>query len=117
MHRPLTKSLGLAVNHLLWVPHSLTATPKAECVTFSNELLCLFRSTEHQSWQFIITCDESWFYLSAEYGHIWLCPGGQSPERPRHMIQKPKMMLTSAWNPLQFHFLGARPKGRIWNAE
>jgi hypothetical protein len=58
------QSLGLVVNHLRWVHHTLTLTQKTERATFSIELLRQLRSIEHHGWQFIITLDELWFYLS-----------------------------------------------------
>jgi hypothetical protein len=39
------------------------------------------------------------------------------PERPRHTIQGPKVIVTIAWNPLGFHLLDAIPKGNTPNAE
>jgi hypothetical protein len=45
------------------------------------------RSIEYQGWQYFITLDELWFYLSTDCEIIWL-PDGESPsERERHMIQ------------------------------
>jgi hypothetical protein len=75
------------------------------------------RSIEHHGWQFIIALHKSWFYLSTDHEQIWLRVEEQSPERPRHTIQDPKMMVTIAWNPLGLHLLDARPKGKAINAE
>jgi hypothetical protein len=75
------------------------------------------RSIEYQGWQFIITLDESWFYLSTDHEQIWLHVEEQLPERQRHAIQDPKMIVTNAWNPLGFHLLDAFPKGNAFNAE
>jgi histone-lysine N-methyltransferase SETMAR len=68
-------------------------------------------------WQFIITLDESWFYLSTDHEQIWLRVEGHPPERPRHTIQEPKMIVTIAWNPLGFHLLDALPKGNTFNVK
>jgi histone-lysine N-methyltransferase SETMAR len=62
----------------------------------------------------LISC---WFDLVTDYEQIWLCPEGKPPERHKHTIQDPTMMLTIAWNPLGFHLLDALPKGRTFNAE
>jgi hypothetical protein len=98
------------VKHLRWVPHSLTATQKTERVTLSIELLHQLRSIEHHGWQFIITLDESWFYLSTDYEYIRLHQEEQPPERPRHTIQDPQPMVTIAWNPLGLHLIKTLPK-------
>jgi hypothetical protein len=59
----------------------------------------------------MITLDKSWFYLSIDYEQIWLRAKEQPPERLGHIIQDPKMMVTTAWNPLGFHLLDALPQG------
>jgi hypothetical protein len=64
--------------------------------------LCQPRFIGHQGWQFIITLDESSFCLSTDREQIWLRVEEQASERPRHIIQDPKMMVTMAWNPLDF---------------
>jgi hypothetical protein len=75
------------------------------------------RSIENDGRQFIITLDESWFYLSIDHEQIWLRAEEQPPARPRHTIQDPKKMVTIAWNPLGFHLFDMLPKGNTFNAE
>jgi transposase len=41
----------------------------------------------------------------------------QPHERQRHTIQDPKMMVTSAWNPMGLHSLDAVPKDNTFNVE
>jgi hypothetical protein len=96
VYRHFTQSLGFVVKHLRWVPHTLTPTQKTERAILSIELLRQLRSIEHHSWQFIITINESLFYLSTNHEHPWLRVEEQHPERPRHTIQDPKMMVTIA---------------------
>jgi hypothetical protein len=86
-----------------WVRPFLTTPQKTERVTRSKELLHQLLLIKHHGWQFILTLDESWFYFALEHAHIWLRPEEQPPERPGHMIQGSKMMVTIAWNPLGFH--------------
>jgi hypothetical protein len=38
VYRHLTRSLGLAVKHFRWVPHTLTDSQKARRITLSNQL-------------------------------------------------------------------------------
>jgi hypothetical protein len=117
VHRYLTQSLGFVVKHLRWVPHTLTPPQKTECAILSIELLRQLRSIEHHGWQFIITLDDSWFYLSTDQQQIWLCVEEQPPKRQRHTIQDPQTMVTIAWSPLGFHLFDALPKGNTSNAE
>jgi hypothetical protein len=46
--------------------------------------------------RFIITLDESRFYLVTGHKQIWLRPGETPPERARQTIQDPKIMVTTA---------------------
>jgi transposase len=105
------------VKHLRPVPHTLTPIQKTEHTTFSIKHLDQLRSIEHHGWQFIITLDESWFYLSTDHEQIWLRVEEQGRERPRHTIQGRKLMVTIVWNPLEFHLLDASPKGNTFNTE
>jgi hypothetical protein len=50
--------------------------------------------------RFIITLDESWFYLATDHEQIWLQSGETPPKRARHTIQDRKIMVIIAWNPL-----------------
>jgi hypothetical protein len=96
IHRNFTQSLDFVMGHLRWVPHTLTPTQRLEWATLSIELLHHLRSIEHDGWQFIIILDESWFYLSTDNEQSWLCAEEHPPERPRHIIKDPKMMVTIA---------------------
>jgi hypothetical protein len=75
------------------------------------------RLIEHHGWQFNITPDKPGFYFSTHREQIWLPVEAQPPERLRHAIQDPKMMVTIAWNPLGFHLLDVLPKGNTFKAE
>jgi hypothetical protein len=103
VHRPFTQSFGFVVKHFRWVPHTLTPTQKTEHATLSIELLRQLQSIERHGWQFIITLDESMFYLSTDHEQVWLRVEERARERPRHTIQHSKMMATIAWNPLGLH--------------
>ena len=72
VHQHLTQSLGFVMKHLHWVPHALTEIQKAQRVVLSKQLLRELRSVKHQGSQFIITLDESWFYLATDHEQIWL---------------------------------------------
>jgi hypothetical protein len=52
-----------------------------------------------------------------DHEQIWLRPGGTPPERASHTIQDRKIMVTIAWNPLEFPLSVALPKGCTFNAQ
>jgi hypothetical protein len=89
VYRHLSQSLGFVVKYLRWVSHTLTPTQKRS-MPLSIELLRQLRSIKHHGWQFIITSEASWFYLSTDHEKIWIREEEQPPERPRHTIQYPK---------------------------
>jgi hypothetical protein len=88
------------MKHLPWIPHGLRVTQKAECVTFSNDLLLRPRSINYHGWQSIITLDESWFYWDTDCGQVWLLPDEQPSEKPRYTIQDSKLIFSIGWNPM-----------------
>jgi hypothetical protein len=47
---------------------------------------------------------------------IWLSDGDEIPDRQKHMIQSPKLMLTFVWNPHGFQVVDTIPKGEIFTA-
>jgi hypothetical protein len=62
---------------------------KAECVTRSNKLLRQLHSIEHHDWPFVITRNESWFYLSKEHERTGANKGLgplSSPRKPLTML-------------------------------
>jgi histone-lysine N-methyltransferase SETMAR len=117
VYRYLTHSLGFVVKHLHWVPHSLSATQKAQRITLANRLLFELRSIKSDGWHFVVSLDESWFYLTTDLEQIWMIPEEEPPARSRRMIQDRKIMATVAWNPLGFHIVKALPRGGSFDAE
>jgi hypothetical protein len=65
--RQLTRSIGFAVKHCRWVPYKLSDAQLTARAQMSNERLRIFRSAEHQGWQYFMILDELWFYLSTDY--------------------------------------------------
>jgi hypothetical protein len=59
---------------------------KTERAILSIELLRQLRSIKQDVWQFIVTLDESCFYLPTGHEQIWLRVEERPAERPRHTI-------------------------------
>jgi hypothetical protein len=94
----LTNFMSFIVRYLHWVPHKLSPAQLAARAQMSNELLEIIRSAKRQGWQYFITFDKLYFYLSINHEIIWLPEGKTSREIGRHMIQVKNMMFTIAWN-------------------
>jgi len=116
VYNHLVYSLQLVSRHLRWVPHRLSDAEKKKRVTLSTELLKLLESMEAQEWRSIVTLDESWFYFTTDYEAMWLSSSETPPDRERHMVTSPKLMLTIVWNPDGFHVINVLPKGQKFNA-
>jgi hypothetical protein len=78
-----------------------------------QQSICLFLAMKRFSAQAIYTE----FVAVLGPDAIWPRLGGTPPERARHTIQDPNIMVTIAWNPFGFHLIVALPKGRTFNAE
>jgi hypothetical protein len=113
----VTETLGFVVKHFRWVPHILTDVQQASRVFRVNKLFGELRSMKHHGGEFIVTSDESWFYLPTNHEQPWLRPEEEPHERPRHTVQAQKKMVTIAWNPWGFHLLNALPKGSSFTGE
>jgi hypothetical protein len=75
------------------------------------------RSVDDQSWQCLITLDESKFYLAPDHKQIWLRPDQARPESAKRTVHDKIIIMSIAWNPLGFHFVKALPNKRIDNAD
>jgi hypothetical protein len=47
---------------------------------------------------------------------IWLPDGDEVPDPEKHILPRPKLMLTFVWNPHGFQILDAMPKGEKFTA-
>jgi hypothetical protein len=72
---------------------------------------------KRQEWQFIVIIDELWLYLTPNYEQARLRPDKEPPEGPKRTIHDKRIMVTMAWNPLEFHMLDALPTGGTFDAE
>jgi histone-lysine N-methyltransferase SETMAR len=115
VYRHLTQSLGFTVRYLRWVPHALTEAQIHQRIDLSKRLQALLESIQAGSNQYVITLDESWFYLWSERDRIWLDPGREPPQRGKHITQDEKVMVTIAWGDSGFHLVNGLPKSQKFN--
>jgi hypothetical protein len=80
-------------------------------VEMANPMLKMIAEARHQSWRYLLTGDESWFFSSTDYEQMWLPQGENAPTRARHVISTPKVMIIIFWSPLGFPVIGALPAG------
>jgi hypothetical protein len=59
--------------------------------------LQLLLSMKHQSWKFIMTLNETWFYFCTDYETIWLAPGEPRPDIERFSKINISDRLESSW--------------------
>jgi hypothetical protein len=82
----------------------------------SKELLKLLEFMKYDSWKYIMTLDEAWFYLSPDHELIWLSREDEAPQRERKIVSSPKMMPSVVWNRHGFPFIGLLPNRSKFNA-
>jgi hypothetical protein len=85
----VTESLRVISKRRRWIPHRLSYVEKEARVEKSEELLQLLLSMKHQSWKYIVTFDEAWFYFCADYETIWLTTREPKPDRERRIVSSP----------------------------
>lgn len=111
VHYHLTVILNFKNMNLKWVPHSLTDEQKAKRILISKQLLKKLRSAKHHSWNYFLTGDESWFYLSYEHERMWVESGDEPQTRSKKMIGDEKVLVSVFWNPNGFALVDELPKG------
>ena len=115
--RILTQDLHYASKHLKWIPYELKSSQKVMRINLSNQLLKILQEEKKTNYNFIITGDESWFYLSSDYERQWI-PFDQKPsKRARKMIGSKKFMFTIFWNPNGFLIVKVLPKDVTFNED
>jgi hypothetical protein len=97
----LVDKMGYKIKHCKCVPHRRSAAQKQTRVTISRSLLDLLHSLQHQSWKYLVTLDEAWFYFSNAHEQIWLPEDEDPPTNARPMIGSLKhnasRCVESAW--------------------
>ena len=79
VHNHLTQSFGLVFKHTRYVSHKLGDDQKSERVNLAKGLIHRLGQHKHNSWRYIVTCDESWFYFSYSHNGKWLGPDDFNP--------------------------------------
>lgn len=105
------------IKHLKWVPHTLSEDQKRSRVEQAGQLLDILSAARHNSWNYLVTGDESWFYLETSYERIWLQRDSPRPVREKKVINSPKVMITVFWSPNGFHLVEALPKGQTFTSD
>jgi hypothetical protein len=95
----------------------VTDTHKAQRATPSNQLFLELLLIKHHRWHFVITLDESRYYLTTEQEQISLQADQEPPERAKHTIQDTQVMVATAWTSLGFHLVRLLSKGKGFHAE
>ena len=113
----LVHSLGFVAKHARWIPKKLTQEQLNDRVCKCDALSKLLRKVFHHNYKFIITLDQSWFYLNTDYERQWLPPDADRPEKERVMISSKKIMVTIVWNTSGMLLIDMLPKGVKYNSD
>jgi transposase len=114
--RILHDNLGMKKFNLRWVTHALNSSQKAERVTLSHEILAVLESDPRNSFQNVITGDESWFFLYYPRFSIWAQSRDEVPERMSQKIDSEKCLISALWSVNGIHRLEDVPKGTSYDS-
>jgi hypothetical protein len=106
----LIRPLGMAMNHLPWVPQRTSPQQKGRRIQKFQELLAVLKSAKYNSWKNTITFGESFFYMHTEFEQMSLRRDEAPRTRERHMISSEKLVVMIAWKSYWFHRIEVLPK-------
>jgi hypothetical protein len=112
----LHDNLGMKKFNLRWVPYALNSSQKAERVMLSHEILAVLESDRRNSFQNVITGDESWFFLCYLRDSIWAQSRDEVSERISQKIDSEKCLISVFWCVNGIHSLADMPKGSIYDS-
>lgn len=113
----ITKTLGYKNRSLKWVPHELTCDMKEKRYKDSKLLLDYLMSESFNNFEFIITGDESWFYLDYSPRTLWTISNDNIPTRVEKCIGAKKYMLTIMWSKSRFYVVELLEPDQKFNSE
>jgi hypothetical protein len=114
--RILHDNLGMKRFNLRWVPHALNSTQKAERVMLSHEILAVLESNRRNSFQDVITGDESCFFFYYLRDSIWAQSRDEVPETISQKIDSEKCLISVLWSVNGIHSLEYVPKGTTYDS-
>jgi hypothetical protein len=102
--------MGFVIKHLRLVPHSLSKIQKQKRIEYSINLKEILKRAKHRGWRYILTGDESWFYLTIDHKQILTRSEAPPPTILNKITGSPKRIVTIFWSPLGFRVLRVLPK-------
>ena len=117
VHRILTQDLRYVLKHLKWIPHLLNPSQKVSRIELSKRLLQVLQEAKETDYNFFVTGDESWFYLSTDETTQWLPPEEKPSKRVKKTIGSEKFMLSIFWNPHSFFIVKVLPSDATFNGD
>jgi hypothetical protein len=113
----LHDSLGLQNFQLRWIPHELTELLRDERVEFCQRMLPVLERRGKDNFHYLVTGDESWFFLEYQHSHQWCRTKDEVATRVSQKNSDGKYMLTVFWGPDGFQVINLMPSGRTFNTE
>lgn len=117
IYEHLTESLGLKNYSLKWVPHELTCVMKQKRKDEATNLLNVLMTESFNDFDFIVTGDESWFYLDYSPRTLWTISNENIPERVEKTIGAKKYMITVMWSKSRFYVIELLDECQSFNSE
>ena len=109
--------LGLEFKKTRWIPHNMTQADRDRRVRDSEALLDTLARAEKDSFRFLVTGDETWFFYTSPHNGLWLPPEAEAPTFPRPSHYAPKTMITVFWGIRGVEIILALPADKRWDGD
>ena len=83
----------------------------------SAALLATLEKASKNSFRFLVTGDETWFFYTSPNNGLWLPPDAEAPTAQRDSHYAPKTMVTVFWGIKGAEIVMALPAGRRWDGD
>jgi hypothetical protein len=105
----LHDSLGFRSFHLHWVPYLLTYNLRGKRKEYAKAILQVLSAAECDSWDYLVTGDESWFCLNISSSRTWTLSRDHLVTKSRLDIQSKTIVSAIVWNPNSFSVFETLP--------
>lgn len=114
--RILKEELHLKKRFRRWVPKILNSDQKKKRKALALKMLRFLSNLKEDERYSVITCDESWFFLSYSYDAKWCREGEDPPISGKRMINDEKVMIFTAFSISGLVYLNALPTNSKFNS-
>ena len=114
--RILKEELHLKKRYRRWVPKILNSDQKKKRMDMSKNMYNFLSKLKENQRYAVITCDESWFFLSYDFDSKWCASDEDPPVSGKRLMNEEKIMIFSAFSVSGIVLLKALPTKSTFNS-